>query len=75
MRAKFFCIQSDSGQILHLPITRAVSTGRCNTGLQFTRRRLKAQGLSRALIETQGDLVEVGLRVNGQVCFLRKVLS
>ena len=33
-----------------LPVTRAVSTGRCNTGLEFTRRSLKAQGLSRALI-------------------------
>jgi len=53
----------------------AVSTGRCNTGLKFTRRRLKAQGLSRALIETQRDLIEMGLRVDGQVRFLRKVLS
>src|SRR3984885_15824887 len=43
---------------------RAVSTGRCNTGLQFTRRRLKAQGLSRALVETQRDLVEMGLSVD-----------
>ena len=32
-------------------IMGAGSTGRCNTGLKFTRRRLKAQGLSRALIE------------------------
>ena len=53
----------------------AGSTGRCNTCLQFTRRRLKAQGLSRALIEAQGYLVEIGLRVNGQVCPLREVLS
>jgi len=58
-----------------LPNNRAVSTGRCNTGLKFTRRSLKAQGLSRALIETQGDLVEMGLRVDGQVRLLRKVLS
>jgi hypothetical protein len=48
-----------------LPITRAVSTGRCNARLQFTRRRFKAQGLSRALIEAQSYLVEIGLRVDG----------
>ena len=60
---------------LKLPKNGAVSTGRCNTGLKFTRRRLKAQGLSRALIETQRDLVEMGLRVDGQVRLLRKVLS
>lgn len=34
----------------------AGSTGRCNTSLQFICRRLKTQGLSRALIETQRDL-------------------
>jgi hypothetical protein len=45
------------------PNSLAGSTGRCNTGLKFTRRRFKAQGLSRALIEAQGDLVEIGLRV------------
>jgi hypothetical protein len=55
--------------------SRAVSTGRCNTGLEFTRRSLKTQGLSGALIETQSDLVEIGLRVDGQVGFLREVLS
>ena len=43
----------------------AGSTGRCNTGLQFTRRRLKAQGLSRTLIQAQRDLVEMDLRVDG----------
>src|ERR1035437_334852 len=53
----------------------AGSTGRCNTGLQFTRRSFKAQGLSRALIEAQSYLVEIGLRVDGQVGFLREVLS
>jgi hypothetical protein len=57
------------------PIRAAVSTGGCNTGLQFTRWRLKAQGLSRALIEAQRDLVEMGLRVDGQVGLLREVLS
>ncbi|MBB5330808.1 hypothetical protein HDF14_004444, partial [Edaphobacter lichenicola] len=66
----FFCVQSVSVQSLSLPITLAVSTGRCNTGLQFTRRRLKAQGLSRALVETQRDLVEMGLSVDGQVGLL-----
>jgi len=59
----------------NLPKSRAGSTGRCNTGLQFTRRRFKAQGLSRALIETQSYLVEIGLRVDGQVGLLREVLS
>jgi hypothetical protein len=33
-----------------LPKTPAISTGRCNTGLEFTRRSFKAQGFSRALI-------------------------
>ena len=53
----------------------AGSTGRCNTGLQFTGRRFKAQSLSRALIEAQSYLVEIGLSVTGQVGFLREVLS
>jgi hypothetical protein len=35
--------------------------GRCNTGLEFTCRSFKAQSFSRALIEAQGYLVEVGL--------------
>ena len=65
----------DRAPIAKFPKTPAGSTGRCNTGLKFTRRSLKAQGLSRALIETQGDLVEMGLRVDGQVRLLRKVLS
>src|ERR1035437_9542754 len=55
--------------------TPAGSTGRCNTGLKFTRRGFKAQGLSRALIQAQSYLVEMGLRVDGQVSFLREVLS
>jgi hypothetical protein len=55
--------------------SRAGSTGRCNTGLQFTRRRFKAQGFSRALIEAQSYLVEIGLRVDGQVGLLGEVLS
>src|ERR1700735_1126200 len=60
---------------MKLPITPAGSTGRCNTGLQFTRWSFKAQGLSRALIEAQSYLVKIGLRVAGQVSFLREVLS
>ena len=51
----------------------AGSTGRCNTNLQFICWRLKAQGLPGAVIEAQGDLVEMGLRVDGQVSLLRKV--
>jgi hypothetical protein len=58
-----------------LPINPAGSTGRCNTGLQFTRGGFKAQGLSRALIEAQSYLVEIGLRVDGQVGLLGEVLS
>ena len=52
-----------------LLITPASSTGRCNTGLQFTRWRFKAQSLSRAMIEAQSYLVEIGLSVTGQVGF------
>jgi RNAse (barnase) inhibitor barstar len=65
------------GQInrIEVPYSVAVSMGRCNTGLQFTRRRFKAQGLSRALIEAQSYLVKIGLRVDGQVGLLREVLS
>jgi hypothetical protein len=40
-----------------LPKTWAVSTGRCNTGLQLSRRRFKAQGLSRALVQAKSYLV------------------
>ena len=41
----------------------AVSTGRCNTGLEFTRWSFEVQSFSWALIEAQGYFVEVGLRV------------
>ena len=47
--------------------------GRCNTGLESTRRRFKIQRLSRALIEPQRDLVQVRLAVARQVGFLRQV--
>ena len=53
----------------------AVSTGRCNTGLEFTRRGFKAQSFSRALIQAQRYFVEFGLRIAGQVGFFREVLS
>jgi len=65
----------DGTAAAQFPESRAGSTGRCNTGLEFTRRGFKAQGLSRALIEAQSYLVEIGLRVDGQVGFLREVLS
>jgi hypothetical protein len=55
--------------------SRAGSTGRCNTSLKFTCRSLKTQGLSGSLIQTQRDLVEMGLRVDGQVGPLWEVLS
>src|SRR5580698_10555709 len=57
------------------PVTRAGSEGRRNTCAQFTRWSLKAQSFSRALIETQRDLVQLGLRVAGKVGSLRQVLS
>ena len=41
----------------YIPISRVVSRGRCNTGLQFICRGSKSQGLSRAVIETQSDRV------------------
>src|ERR1700745_4040935 len=56
-----------------LPLKVAGSTGRCNTISKFTCRSLKAQSLSRALIEAQSYLVEIGLRVTGQVGFLGEV--
>jgi hypothetical protein len=59
----------------NFPKTRAGSTGRCNSGLEFTRRSFKAQGFSRALIEAQSYLVEIGLRVGGQVGLHGEVLS
>src|SRR5258705_8031383 len=45
---RFVCVNGVIGNFeANLPITRASSTGRCNTGLQFTRRSFKAQGFSR----------------------------
>src|ERR1700756_6058018 len=50
------------------------SRGRCNTGLQFIRRSFKSQCFSWPLIEAQSDLVQVRLRVAGQIRLLRQVL-
>jgi hypothetical protein len=50
-----------SSAVFCFPIRAAVSMGRCKTGLEFTCRSFKAQSFSRALIEAQGYLVEVGL--------------
>jgi hypothetical protein len=50
----------------------AVSTGRCNTGLEFTSRSVKAQGFPWALIEAQGYFVEVCLGVADRSVFLGK---
>jgi hypothetical protein len=52
----------------------AVSTGRRNTGLKFTRGSFKAQSFAWALIEAQGDFIQVGLGVAGQVGFSGEVL-
>ncbi len=54
---------------------RAVSTGRRNTGMEFTSRGIKVQSFPRALIALPCHLVEVGLGVEGQVGFLGEVLS
>jgi hypothetical protein len=57
-----------------LPISRVVSRGRCNTGLQFIGWSLKSQGLSRPGIETQSDCVQLRLREGGQVGILWQAL-
>ena len=43
--------------------------------MEFTRRGIKVQSLPRALVELPSHLVEVGLGVDGQISFLREVLS
>src|SRR6202023_629481 len=55
--------------------SQAVSMDRCNTCLEFTGRSFKAQSFSLTLIEAQRYLVEIGLRITGQVGFLGEVLS
>ena len=59
----------------NLPKTRAVSTGRRNTGMEFTSWSIKVQSFPRSLVELSSDLIEVGLGVAGQVGFLGEVLS
>ena len=61
--------------VLDLPMALAVSTGRRNTGMEFTRWSIKVQSFPRALIELPSHFVEVGLGVAGQVGFLGEVLS
>src|SRR5271168_2578564 len=56
-------------------INAASSEGRRNTCAQFTCWSLEAQSFSRALIETQCDLVQLGLRVAGKIGSLRQVLT
>jgi len=51
-----------------------VSRGRRNTGLEFIRRGLKSQRFSWPLIQTQSDLVQLRLRVAGQIRLLRQVV-
>src|ERR1700733_14095222 len=55
-------------------ISAAGSDGRRNTGLQFTRGSFEAEGFSGALIQAQRDLVELRLRMDGQVGSSREVL-
>src|SRR3984893_14449270 len=55
--------------------SQVVSMDRCNTCLEFTGRSFKAQSFSGTLIEAQRYLVEIGLRITGQVGFLGEVLS
>src|ERR1700745_1793621 len=63
-----------SGRLLYCVISGVVSRGRCNTGLQSIGRSFKSQCFSWPLIEAQGNLVQVGLRVAGQIRLLRQVL-
>ncbi|MBB5061561.1 hypothetical protein HDF16_006297, partial [Granulicella aggregans] len=53
----------------------AVSTGRCNTGMEFTSGSIEVQSFPGTLIELPSHFIEVGLRVAGQVGFLGEVLS
>jgi hypothetical protein len=68
-------LTSRIGSRKRFPQSRAVSTGGCNTGMEFTRWSFEVQSLTRALIEAQGYLVEVSLGVAGQVGFPGEVLS
>jgi multidrug efflux pump len=50
---------------IRFQVFAAVSTGRCNTGLEFTSRSVRVQSLPWALIESQGYLIEICLGVAG----------
>jgi len=50
---------------LTFPFIEVVSMGRRNTFLEFTRRRLKTQSLSWALIQAQRDFVQIRLGIAG----------
>ena len=61
---EFLCFTQKTIQCAHegtCPVTPASSDGRYNTCLQFTRGGLKSQGLSRALIQAQRNLIELCL--------------
>jgi putative transposase len=51
------------------------SIGRRNTCLKFIRGSFKSQCFSRSLIQSQSDLVEIGLAISGHVGAFRKVLT
>jgi hypothetical protein len=61
----------DLAQVL---ISRVVSRGRCNTGLQFIRRSFESQCFSGPLIQAHSDFVQVRLREAGPISRLRQVL-
>src|SRR5271163_4736868 len=75
--AHALCTEYPSNSRRNVPqflTSRAGSEGRRNTCAQFTRGSLEPQSFSRALIETQRDLVQLGLRVAGKVGSLRQIL-
>ena len=51
------------------------SIGRRNTCMKFIRGSFKSQCFSRSLIQSQSDLVEIGLAISGHVGAFRKVLT
>src|SRR5438034_11590926 len=63
------------GGLIFVRFRSASSTGRRNTGVKFLCRGFKSQGLAWPLIELAGHFVEMGLRVQRQVVFFRKILS
>jgi hypothetical protein len=65
--ARGWCCKPRASQRMagvNLPRIPAVSMGQCNnTGLKFTSGGFKAQSFSRALIQLQGNFVEISLRI------------